>query len=234
MPHTGSGLASVLLLALLMAGCAGAFHSRRAAAPFPENLETLVVVGFRSALDRGTSPGVISSSISGDAFAAREVPRSGVVHMTDRLVERVSESGRYDIVSPSQAEGVMAGLMSARPAMSEIEIFNMTGRAFSADAVLVGYLYRWEEREGRDYAVKRPASVAFELYLIRPADGAVLWKDRFDMKQKSLSENLLEMETFLKGRGKWMTAEQLADLGLDRVLGNRSAPRAQPSAGTVP
>ncbi len=85
--------------------------------------------------------------------------------------------------------------------------------------MLIGHLYRYREREGTDFAINRPASVAFDLYLIRPDDGAVLWKGRFDKTQKSLSENLLDIDTFLRGQGRWMTAERLAELGLEDVLG---------------
>ncbi|KPK18505.1 MAG: hypothetical protein AMK69_24810, partial [Nitrospira bacterium SG8_3] len=89
---------------------------------------------------------------------------------------------------------------------------------FSADALLVGNLYRWRERVGSDRGVDVPASVAFEISLIRPEDGAVLWRERFDKTQKSLSENLLEWNTFVRGRGRWMTAEELAELGLEDML----------------
>ncbi|MFO7785248.1 MAG: hypothetical protein R6V25_11495 [Desulfatiglandales bacterium] len=185
-------------------------------------------------MDRGTSPGVIRSPISGDAFMARVIPHDKAAQISDRLFERISESGRYDLVSPAQAQGVISSLMSTHSTISEIEILKRTGKAFSADAVLAGYLYRWEERVGGDYAVKTPASVAFDLHLIRPSDGASLWKERFDMTQKSLSENLLEMDTFLEGHGKWMTADQMADVGLDRILGVNPPPPPQSPGEPAP
>ena len=37
--------------------------------------------------------------------------------------------------------------------------------------------------------------------------------------QRSLSENILDMNTFLKGGGKWMRAESLAFLGMEELLG---------------
>jgi hypothetical protein len=50
-------------------------------------------------------------------------------------------------------------------------------------------------------------------------DGEVLWKGRFDKTQTPLSENILDARTFFKGKGKWMTVESLADLGLSDMLG---------------
>ncbi len=83
---------------------------------------------------------------------------------------------------------------------------------------MIGYVYRWREREGTDYSVNRPASTAFDLYLIRSHDRAVLWKGRFDKTQRSLSENILDMETFIKGKGRWMTVDRLAKLGLSNLM----------------
>ena len=213
----------LLLLLLLVIAClslaCGASSTRRGRPqPFPANLDKIAVAGFRSALERGASPGVIRSPLSGEAFTAQPIPEESVVVMTDRLFQRVSRAGRYDLVSPDQARGVYSSLISSHPTMSEIDVLQRIGKAFSADAVLVGYLYRWRERVGTDYAVKTPASVAFDLYLIRPEDGSLLWKGQFDMTQRSLSENLLEMDTFMEGGGKWMTARHLAEMGLGRIL----------------
>jgi hypothetical protein len=60
--------------------------------------------------------------------------------------------------------------------------------------------------------------VAFDLYLISVGDGAILWKARFDKTQISLSENLFDIQTFLKAKGRWMTAGELASLGLTEVV----------------
>ena len=208
----------LLVLACLSLGCGANRPGRVRPSPFPANLDKIVVFGFRSALERGTSPDVIRSPISGEAFSAQPIPEGPVELMTERLFQRVSQAGQHDLVSPDQARGVYSSLVSSRSTLSEIEILQQIGEAFSADAVLVGYLYRWRERVGTAYAVKTPASVAFDLYLIRPEDGALLWKGQFDRTQRSLSENLLEMNTFIEGGGKWMTAKQLAGIGLGRLL----------------
>ena len=216
---------ALLLICLGLALAFGCAQGRKAQAPdpFPENPGKVVVMGFRSALEKGTSPEVIRSPISGNAFTAQPVPEDKIHLMTERLFRRLSDSGRYDLVSPDQARGVYASLVSSSSMLSEIDIIQRMGSAFAADSVLAGYLYRWREREGQDYAVRNAASVAFDLYLIRPDNGAVLWKGHFDVTQKSLSENLLEVDTFLHGGGKWMTADQLADMGLDRLLGDLPA-----------
>ncbi|MCP4669484.1 MAG: hypothetical protein GY849_24385, partial [Deltaproteobacteria bacterium] len=44
--------------------------------------------------------------------------------------------------------------------------------------------------------------------------------DKFDKTQRSLSENLFDAKTFVQGKGRWMTAGELAVLGLRNVLAN--------------
>ena len=87
-----------------------------------------------------------------------------------------------------------------------------------SDAVLVGYIYRWREREGTDYGVTRAASVSLDLHLIRPSNGAILWKGKFDKTQQSLSENLFDLGTFTESGGKWLTVDKLAAIGFDKML----------------
>ena len=105
-------------------------------------------------------------------------------------------------------------LASSNPTLTDRDIYVQIGKALSADGVLGGHVYRWRERQGTDYAASRPASVAFDLYLMSAGDGMILWKARFDKTQISLSENLLDLQTFLKAKGRWMTADELAEIGL--------------------
>jgi hypothetical protein len=49
-------------------------------------------------------------------------------------------------------------------------------------------------------------------------DGVSVWKGVFDKTQSSLLENILEIMPFLRGGGKWMTAEELAREGVREIL----------------
>lgn len=185
--------------------------------PLPR-IETLVVMGFMPALSAWDQPKMVRSPISGAVFLAEPVSEEAARKMTNTLFERLVQEGRYRLVSPGQALGVYSSLVSSGPVQEEMEILQQIGRAFSADAVLIGHLYRFREREGTDYAVNRAASVAFDLHIIGLEDRAILWRGRFDKTQQSLSQNILDMNTFLKGQGRWMTAERLAEMGLDNLL----------------
>ncbi len=186
-------------------------------APSPEG-NTLVVVGFFPAVSPGTEPGVVRGPLSGAVHMAYPVPQEIIDKMNERLVSSLAERKEYELISPDQAKGALATILSSNPAVDEARLMTEVGRSLSADSVLLGYVYRWLEREGTDYAAHRPASVAFDLYLLRTADGRLLWKGNFDRSQRSLTENLLEFDFFVKGKGKWMTADALGDMGLSDMM----------------
>jgi hypothetical protein len=181
-------------------------------------LNKIVVLGFRPAMPQGREPGMVRSPFSGAVFMARPVREDVPDKLTAKLFDRIRQNEKYEMIGPNQARGVFASLVSSDQGMKDGEVFARIGRSFSADAVIVGYIYRWQAREGTNYSVRRPASVAFDLYLIEPQQGTVLWWGKFDKVQKSLSENILDVGTFLKSKGRWMTAAELADLGLTELL----------------
>jgi hypothetical protein len=86
------------------------------------------------------------------------------------------------------------------------------------DAVLTGVIRRYEDRHGNALLVDRPASVAFDAYLISAGDGAMLWQARFDETQKPLLDNLLLVGRFLQGGGVWQSTDTLTRIGLERVI----------------
>jgi hypothetical protein len=83
---------------------------------------------------------------------------------------------------------------------------------------VVGHLYRFRERIGESYSVEQPASVAFEVHLIRVEDGELVWRGAFDRTQGSLMENLLQISYFFREKGRWVTAEELAAEGVKEIL----------------
>ncbi len=87
-----------------------------------------------------------------------------------------------------------------------------------AEVVLTGVVTRYEDREGGPVGVRKPASVGFAVNLISTMDGTILWNGKYAETQKTLAEDLGMFFTFLKRKGKWLTAEELAKYGVDEVL----------------
>jgi hypothetical protein len=186
----------------------------------PPKVEKVVVVGFQAAMSRGEKADVVRDPLTGAIFMAEPVDYEVVGRINEILFASLVEDKRYDLISPGQAKGVFSSIVYSdlNVGMDPVKILQEVGKAFEADAVLAGHIYRWREREGTDYAVNRPASVAFNLHLVRPTDGAILWKGKFDKTQRSLFENLFDLATFFRGGGRWMTAKELAMPGLERLL----------------
>jgi hypothetical protein len=206
--------------ALIFSGCASRHADFSETAPDLPQVHRVVVTAFRTAMGPGESPDLVRDPLSGATFAAEPVPEKAAGYMTELLFGEMEKSARVELVSPGQARGVYSGIVGkdVEYRLRPLEILQEIGRAFHADAVLTGAIYRWREREGTDFAVQSPASVAFDLHLIRTSDGAVIWRAKFDKSQQSLSENLLDLDVFVKGRGRWMSVEQFARFGLEKLL----------------
>ncbi|RLC27323.1 MAG: hypothetical protein DRH37_10910 [Deltaproteobacteria bacterium] len=211
-----------LMIILALLSCPGCWPGRNRGSVIPETLEIrkVVIVGFMSALSPTDKPGIFTNPLSSSLVSAEPVPPGIVRRMNEILLEKVSTQKNYDLISRKQAIGVYSRIIASDRdiAMAPMKVVRKLGRELNADAVLLGYIYRWQERVGSDYAVKTPASVAFDLLLIRPDDGRILWKSKFEKTQKSLSENILDMSTFLEAGGKWMKAADLAMIGLRKMI----------------
>lgn len=211
----------LILSTTALAMCSGCYFNRAkrpAEPPFPKPEGRIAVRGFQPALLENTTSRMVRNPVTGGTFPASPVPRAIAERMNDYLMERLSQKKGLALVPPSEVMGAYAEALSTNPTGQEIDLLRRTGRRLSAEAVIAGYIYRWRERLGREFAVEAPASVAFDLFLVAVDDGRIIWKGRFDMTQRSLSENILDMGTFIQAGGKWLTAEQLALLGLERLL----------------
>jgi hypothetical protein len=184
----------------------------------------VVFLGFKPALSPGSSPDVVRSPISGSLFAAEPVPPEAIDRLNAMLTDRLVQLGD-EVLSSEETRGVYSGLMKRGPrtGLTTLEAFGEFGKSMDAYGVLVGHIYRWQQREGADYAVERPASAAFDLNLIRSSDSVLVWRGKFDKTQRSLSENILDFMGFFKRGGRWIKVEDFALSGLDDLLKDYSS-----------
>lgn len=161
----------------------------------------------------------IRCPICGKIFLIGEVAENASEILTEHMFFLLQ--GRKDLllIPTGQAQGVWEGILSGNQrAMSERELLIKTGQTLGVDAVMVGYLYRFRDRIGNQYSVDSPASVAFDVHLIRVPDGRVLWSGHFDETQRSLSEDLFQIGTFLQRKARWITAQEMAVSGLENII----------------
>ncbi|MGD2150376.1 MAG: hypothetical protein PVF99_07200 [Desulfobacterales bacterium] len=157
--------------------------------------------------------------ISGKVFMTGKVAEDADNMLTEQLFVLLNGRKDIELIPASQSRGVVSDLLSEdKKNLSERNLLIETGRALKADLVLSGYIFRFRERVGGKYSVDLPASVAFDIHLIRVADGHLLWSDHFDETQRPLSENLFQLGSFLQRKAKWITANEMAESGLKNIL----------------
>jgi hypothetical protein len=92
------------------------------------------------------------------------------------------------------------------------------GKKLGVDMVVAGTLWRFTERKGNAFAAETPASVAFSLFLIDVASGDIIWNGIFNETQKALTENLFNSSLYVNKGLKWLTAEEFASVGVEKLL----------------
>jgi hypothetical protein len=214
----------IIFVVILISGCQLLGRRISQTSPIPSLNGKIVVLGFRSAVSKVEEAGVIRSPFSESVFISEPISQDITDKMTHKLFSRLKDYAGYEVIDRDKEETILSGPLSSGQGSRDKETFMRIGGILSAEAVMVGYIYRWRERRGSDYSADRPASTAFELCLIRSRDGEILWNGSFDKTQTALSENILEARIFFKGKGKWMTVEILADLGLSDILDSAFSP----------
>lgn len=140
-------------------------------------------------------------------------------HLLTRLLyQKMGQKGSFELLSWEKIE---EGYLQKERLLFEGEIRSSSielGRELGGDFLFLGFVFRFEQRIGSSWGAEHPASVAFDLHLFRLRDGREVWRGRMDETQRPLSENLLKFGSFLRRKARWLTAEELASVGMDEML----------------
>lgn len=219
----GIGKAPLLwAVGILLCGLA-ACAERPGAGPVAPDQEVRVpkriaIVPFREVYPEEVSGRSARCPICGAVFSVEPMTAGSASVVEAEFVRRLEKSGRFDLVPSDRVQAVYQRAEAASFKQTPRQILKAVGEDLSADGIVAGYVYRFRERQGYPYAAERPASVAFEMHLIRSPDGVSVWRGIFDHTQTSLMENVLRVAAFYRGRGRWLTAEELTGEGMDVVL----------------
>lgn len=138
--------------------------------------------------------------------------------LTRHLYQKMELKGAFKIIPLEKVEDSLSQrerrIFEERPRPSAMEM----GRELGGDFISIGFIFRFEERIGSSVGVERPASVGFDIHLIRLKDGKEVWRGRMDETQRPLSENLFKIGSFFRRKAHWLTAEELASVGMDEAL----------------
>jgi hypothetical protein len=218
-PRRGSS-ASILILVCLLPltlGCAHTGGAANSKAPL-EGIGSILVIGFRPVILPDEQPGMVRNPLTDAIRYAEPVPQDVADKLTDGLFDHLNRSGGYHFISPRDARSQSSTIDSPFRIRGDFDLYLRIGESLSAEAFLAGYIWRWKDRKGAEFAVEFPASVDFDLYLIRLDDKAIVWKYEYDKTQQSLAENFLDLSTFLRAKGTWLSAFELAELGLEQLV----------------
>lgn len=94
------------------------------------------------------------------------------------------------------------------------------GKNANVDLLIVPMIISWTQRQGTEASVANPAAVIVDFYLldVRSETGELVRRSVYNEQQVGLSSNLLTMGAFLERKGKWVTANELAQEGMHRAI----------------
>lgn len=211
-------IAGLALIAVILGACASQGPVVRQQGNL-DAIEKVTIMPFENmAALHGTATSV-RSPITGRVFFTGPVTSQADQFLTGQLITHVRRNTSFKTVPSRDAAAIMDGLVERQGReWPRRKLFARTGQRLGADAVIIGYVYRFRERTGSGAASESPSSVAFDLYLIDCDNERILWSAFYDYTQQALSENLGGMGNFFRRGGRWVTAEELASAAMEDMF----------------
>lgn len=161
----------------------------------------------------------VRSPLTGKVFMTGTTSDEAHRLLTDLLISALHRYTAFQTVPSQEAPAVRDALQSAAGSrQGPLATLARTGRMMKADLVIQGYVYRFRDRVGKDFAAESPASVAFDLHLVDCVEQRVVWSGYFDETQQTLVEDLGYIGTFFRRGGRWVTAEEMAREAMDTMF----------------
>lgn len=132
--------------------------------------------------------------------------------------ELLSKIKKVGTISLDNTISEFENVKKKNPGLTYKEAALKVGKSLGADAVLIGNIFVYREREGTELSIVSPASVAFGVQLLNTVNGEVIWETYFTETQKPLFENVAEVGKFFKRKGMWVTADEIATEGVQEVV----------------
>lgn len=220
----------VTLAVVTCVGCSGSKVTTKSSAELPRyTIRTIALVPFTSmstpqARDQGdryvsTPQSVRSSDISVSVPSNVEPSPRQTVTMPSYAAEKITHLFEHRLQRRSDLRvipGVEVAKTSREDAVDATP--EATGahiaKRLNADAALIGQVLVYQERVGSRLGASPPATVGFEVKVVA-ADGQVLWVGNYYERQRPMNE---DFTGFVQRRGAFVTAEELAQYGVEEIL----------------
>lgn len=151
-------------------------------------------------------------------YEDEELKENADLFLTEKLQEILLSRLEHRVVPLHIVEKAYDSRWLEPADQTPLDTARALGSSLGVDYVLAGNVWRFDERIGRSYGVKKSASVAFALHLIKVENGRTVWEKMFIEKQQPLSENLFRTREFIRRGARWLTAEELAEDGLEDIM----------------
>ena len=178
----------------------------------------VAVISFQPLIPLEKQGNTVICPLCGIGYSGGKILKGSEKIVEDVFVEKLHELKAVKLIPPDKVQGVYKRIASESLKEPLLNILKKVGHELGADVLVVGYVYRYIERDGYNYSAEHPASVFFEIHLIKTSNGSIIWRGLFDKTQKSLMEDVFQISSFFKGGGKWMTARQLTKQGMDEIF----------------
>jgi hypothetical protein len=154
-----------------------------------------------------------------DGKAAALPSEDAGLAVTAQIYRVLADQTEFRVVPDLTVSDVLT-TPEVRRASGIIERAIALGKEVGADDVIFGRVFRFDKRVGTAYVITQPASVWFELGLVRVSSGEVVWKGDFDETQGPLGSAWVSWFVFWRDSPHWYSASELAGVGVDRLFGN--------------
>lgn len=203
-------LCSVLMAGLVLVGCTTPKQP-----PMPVGSLKLGVANF-------TQPLYASDMLAG--YAPENVPHieAKVLNEMDGLLASVLTSKSKNSFKSKESAQHCARTVREQGGRSNnqaaLRTWSAIGRCMGVDLLVVPQLYEWRERDGSSYGVTAPAKIVMDIFVLDVRNEALISRSRFDETQSGLANNLLDAGKFFKRGGKWISARDMAQEGMEKAV----------------
>lgn len=207
---------AMLFVPLLLALCAACSRAPSSTADIPR----LMPRSWQVTVAPFTQPLTPAQLISGSIPIEQGKVAEKTLRALDRDLRGVlqASSERSYVFLPDDAlpENWNAGISSGQP--SAFGRWLEYGRRHGASHLLVPQVLDWHEREGSEAGVTKSAHARLEFFLIDVNANQAQGRSIFEEKQVGLIDNLLAIGDFMRRRGKWVSANELAIDGMKKAV----------------
>jgi hypothetical protein len=155
----------------------------------------------------------IATDVEPPPRQATVIPASAAELVTQLFWKRLQSRDGLHMVP--LGDSTKASALDGRGAKARPEaVAAAVARTLKTDAALIGYVSMYQERVGSRLGANPAASVGFEVKVVA-ADGEVLWVGNYYERQRPLTEDVIG---FVQRYGMFVTAEELAEYGVDEIM----------------